>query len=249
MHVSDDLYTGNTNLGSLLGTSQGNPTMQIGAGPLGRVAFLNFVPTAISAVNLAAAQAPTSGTAMTLRSGVGSITAGTAPDGSGSTVYVLDSERAISLTSAGDLSAVNFLVTGFTKFGQRQTQLVTGPNATTVNSLKGFASILSIVPTATSATTVSVGVADVFTLPFRLVDINYMVSNKWASVLAQNAGTAVIGDTTSPATNLTGDPRGTYAPVGSASNGARRLTVCMHLDGTQCGVSATRANLIGVTPV
>ena len=68
------------------------------------------------------------------------------------------------------------------------------------------------------------------------------------NVLAQNAGTFVAGDTTNPATNLTGDPQGTFAPAGAASNGANRLVIAMHLIGTQCGVAATAANLLGVTP-
>ena len=72
---------------------------------------------------------------------------------------------------------------------------------------------------------------------------------KWAGVLAQNAGTFTAADTTSPATNATGDPRGTYAQSGAASNGTNRLVVCMHVDGTQCGSNATLVNAIGVTPV
>lgn len=247
MHVSDDLYTGNVNLGTLFQTSEGNPTMQIGAGPLGRVAFLNIVPLTLSANNLVTTTASTSGTALTLTAGTG-ITAGTAPDGSGSTVYVLDVERGVSFTSSGNLSALAFLVTGFNRYGARQSQLVTGPNASTVISTKGFKSILSVVPNGTSATTVTMGTADQFTFPFRLVDIGYIVSAKWASVLAQNAGAAVAGVTTDPATTTTGDPRGTFAQAGAASNGTRRLVICYHVDATQCGVNATYTSLVGVTP-
>lgn len=67
-------------------------------------------------------------------------------------------------------------------------------------------------------------------------------------MLAQNAGTLVVADQTSPATNLTGDPRGTFAPSGAASNGSNRLIIVQHVDGTQCSGTATRVNAIGVTP-
>lgn len=246
MHVSDDLYLGSVKLGSLFSASDANPTMQIGAGPLGRVAFMNLVPLALAANNLVTTAAPTSATAMTLTAGTG-ITTSIAPSGTGATVYVLDVNRAISITSAGDLSAVGFLVTGFDRYGVQMSQLVTGPNATTVNSTKAFKSILSVVPNATSATTCTIGTADVFGFQYRLVDVGYIVSAKWAGVLAQNAGSAVAGVTTDPATTTTGDVRGTFAQAGAASNGSRRLVICFHLDSTQCGSSATLTSLVGVT--
>lgn len=247
MHAQDDLYTGNVAIG-YLGTTRGeNPTAQMGIGPLGRLVFLNIVPLALAAANIAALQGNSSGTGLTLTAGTG-ITTALAPDGSGRTVYVLDCERCISLTSTSDLSGVNYTASGFDKFGQFLTCTRAGPNNNTVTTLKGFASVLSVVPNATNGAQVSVGTADIFTLPFRLIDIGYIVSNKWAGVLAANAGTAVIGDTTSPATASTGDPRGTYAPSGAASNGTRRLVIAMHVDGTQAGWDATRASAIGVTP-
>lgn len=250
MHVSDDLY-----LGGFLGT-QGftsfhtgaeNPTRQIGAGPMGRIVFLNIVPAALAVNNLALAAAWASGAPMTLQAGAG-ITLGTAPDGSGRTVYVLDVPRCISMTAAGNASTTTALVTGFDVYGRLMTQSMTGPNADTVNSTKAFASILSVVPAGTEANPVSVGTADIFGLPFCMTDAGYIISAKWANTLAQNAGTFVAADTTSPATSSTGDTRGTFAQTGAASNGADRLVVAMHLNGGQCGAQPTITNLIGVTP-
>ena len=266
MHVQDDIYTGPTGPnGSTFGFStngqiggsglspaqwpiDGNPTMQYGVGPLGRVTFLNIIPNAIASANLAALQASTAGVPLTLTVGAGILGTSPAPDLSGGTVYVLDSNRCISLTSLSNLSGVNFLVTGYDVYGRRQTQLVTGPNGNTVNTKKAFMAILSVVPQSTSALTVSVGVADIFGLPWRAVDAGYIISAKWANVLAPNAGTFTAGDLTSPATNLTGDPRGTFAPAGAASNGVNRLLICQHVDGTACGTNGTPVGAVGVSP-
>jgi hypothetical protein len=68
---------------------------------------------------------------------------------------------------------------------------------------------------------------------------------KWDNTLAQDAGTFVAADATSPATASTGDVRGTYVPSGS-SNGSKRLVVWMHLTAIQCGPNATRAGAAGV---
>lgn len=255
-HFSDDIY-----LGGFFGTQPfsqfvgggqpmlpaANPTMQVGAGPAGRVFFQNVAPATLAAANLAALQVVTSGTGLTLAAGAG-ITAGTAPDGSGRAIYFFDTPRCVSLTSTANLSAINFLVTGYDLYGRQQTQLVTGPNNATVNTLKAFAAVLSIVPTGTSASQISAGNSDVFGLPWLVADAGYIMP-KWANVLAQNAGTLVVADQTSPATNLTGDTRGTYAQSGAASNGSRRLVIWIHLIGNQVGASPLVTNLIGVTPV
>lgn len=249
-HFADDLY-----LGGFLGStgilpddqSDPNPTTNQGVGPMGRIVFRNLVPATLSTVNLAVAQALTANTPMTLTAGAG-ITLGTAPDGSGSPVYIFDSPRCVSLSSTSNLSGLTFLVTMFDEYLRKQTQLVTGPSNSTVTTLKAAKSILSIVPSATSASLLSAGNSDIFGLPFVMNDAGFIISAKWANVLAQNAGTLVVADATSPATNLTGDPRGTYAQSGAASNGSRRLVIAMHLTGGQCGANATVLNALGVTP-
>lgn len=249
MEVADDLFLGNFNgaQGALpVRQSSENPTAQVGAGPMGRIAFYDIVPKTVETANIAALQASTSGTALTLTAGTG-VTAQAAPDGSGATVYAFDVPRCVSLTSAADLATVNYLITGYDTFGRLTTDLLAGPNVNTVHTLKAFASVLSIVPQATNASTVSAGSADVFGLPWAITDAGYIVSNKWAGALAQDAGTLTVADTTSPATDATGDPRGTYAPS-SASNGTNRLVIGAHLTAAQCGSNPTVTALIGVTP-
>lgn len=245
----DDMFTGQVGPEGfcLAPTAGGNPTKQYGVGPLGRTVFLNIVPLALATANLAVLQAPTAQVPLVLAAGTG-LTLGTAPDGSGATVYEFDVPRCVSLTSAANLSGLTFLVTAYDEYGAKWTQLVTGPNNDTVTTKKAAASVLSIVPQGTSASTISAGTSDVFGLPFRCIDAGYVISAKWANTLAQNAGTLTAADQTSPATNLTGDPRGTFAQAGAASNGSNRLLICQHVDGSQCGPTSLRANAIGVTP-
>ena len=91
MQVQDDLYTGpvGPNGFCLQATGAENPTAQYGVGPLGRVVFRDITPLALGTANLAVLQAITNGVPMVLVAGTG-LTAGIAPDGSGSTVYVFD---------------------------------------------------------------------------------------------------------------------------------------------------------------
>lgn len=207
---------------------------------------------------MAALQAQTANVALTLAAGTGA-TAGTAPDGSGRAIIVFDVPRGVSLTSTANLSGSNFTVTGFDVYGRLQTAKRAGPNNNTVNTLKAFKSVLSVVSDTTSASTVSVGSSDVFGLPYFVPNGSYVQDCAWnattgnsgaangANNFSLDNGTLVRGDTTNPATSATGDPRGTYTPS-SASDGAHQLVVCLHLDGTQCGATATLANLLGVTP-
>ncbi len=253
-HFSDNLH-----LGGLL-VSDGilpikavaaNPTVQMGVGPLGRVFALDIVPLTVQTASLAALQAPTSGTPMVLGAGTG-LTSGPAPDGSGATVYFFDVPRAVSLTNTtNNLSGINFLVTGYDNYGRKTTQLMAGPNNNTVNSLKTFAAILSIVPQGTSAYTLSAGTSDIFGLSFYISDAGYCGSVKWNNTLAQDAGTLVLGDATNPATNATGDPRGTYKPSANASNGARRLVFLQIMAANQVGAEKdglTPQTILGVNP-
>lgn len=246
-HQSDDIYLGGfLPTGLYLGKTTAGERQQ-GVGPMGRIVFLNIVPLALAVANIAALQAPTANTALVLTATAG-ITTGRAPDGSGATVFQTDVPRAISLTSTANLSASTVTITGFDKYGRKQTQTLNGPNNNTVNTLKAFASVLSVVPAGTSASQISIGTADVFGLDFACQDVGYLINAGWNNTQADNAGTLTTADTTSPATSATGDTRGTFAQSGAASNGARRLVLSLHLDGTQCGPNATQLAVLGVTP-
>lgn len=233
---TDNLYLGQPNLAN-----------SGGAGPLGRIAFLNIVPLVLQLAGLVAFQNTVAATALTLVAGTG-VTAGLAPDGSQRTVYQLDVPRSVSLSSASNFSAMNFTITAFDAYGRLETNTIAGPNGNTVLSTKAFKSVLSIVPSATEAVnSVRAGYGDKFGLPFAIYDAGYLARVGWAGALAEDAGTFVAGDATDPATASTTDPRGTYVPT-SAADGARRLVIGMHLTEAQCGPSATMAAQIGIAP-
>lgn len=248
MNIPDDIYLGGflPSTGLLpVAASSADPTVNSGVGPMARILFRNIVPLTAQTANVAALQAFTASTALTKTAGTGA-TLGQAPDGSGRAVILFDVPRAVSLTSTANLSAISFTITGFDFYGRLQTQTRIGPNNNTVNTLKAFMSVLSVVPNTTSVSTVSVGSSDIFGLNYTAADAGYIMP-KWNNTLAQDAGTFVAADATSPATAATGDPRGTYVPS-SASDGSKRLVIWQHLIANQCGPNATVTGAIGVTP-
>lgn len=240
MQISDDLY-----LGPVYGPNSaqsGSSYMETGAGPMGRIIFANMAPVTLGATLLAAAQTTGGAANLTLTAGTGLTTT---VDATGTTRYVLDVPRNITFTSTGNISGVTFTVYGYDQYGQAMTENITGPNNTTVGGNKAFKSVYRIAASGAVGTNTSAGIGDKFGLSWALLDVGYVVSVKWASALANDAGTAVAADATSPATATTGDVRGTYAPS-SASNGSRRLVVGIHLTGAQCGPQATRISALGV---
>jgi hypothetical protein len=263
MNVQDGIFLGppsinvvGTNNQSVFGIRPGadDPTSQMGAGPAGRIFFLNITPATLNAANLAALQASTINVPLVLAAGAG-VTKIADPLGTGLQIFLLDVNRCVSLTSAANLSAVNYTLVGYDIYGRKQTSTIAGPNINTVIFPKAMLAVISITPSATNAGTVSAGTADKFGFQFAVPDASYIQSVKGNNTLASDAGTFVAADLTNPATAATGDPRGTYAPS-FASNGARRLTIGFHLDETQCGPFATMGpstanlyGLIGVTPV
>ncbi len=251
VQFGDDLYLGNFFAAQgldLFPTGLNNPTSQIGAGPMGRIAFYNIVPLALGAATLIASHAVVSGVALPLHAGTG-ITLGTAPDGSGVPVYIFDVPRCVSIADVTtDMGAITFTITGYDTYGRKQTDALAGPHDNTVTSLKAFKSIVSVIPNGASSTHVTGGTTDIFGLPFAITDAVYLVCVNWAETYVQDAGTFVAAVTTSPATPATGDTRGTYLPS-SAADGTKRLLIGMHLTAAQCGSNPTITALIGVTPV
>lgn len=94
---------------------------------------------------IAAAQAPASGTPLTIN---GTLAAGG--------VATMTAQQFIGLTSAGNLSAINFTITGTDDQGRVISQTIAGPNANTVNTTLNYRTVTSIVPNGTSATTLTV---------------------------------------------------------------------------------------------
>lgn len=71
--------------------------------------------------------------------------------------------RNVALRSASNLSAINFVITGYTQASMQTgtpvavSETLAGPNANAVFSANQYSIVLSIVPSATSANTVDIG--------------------------------------------------------------------------------------------
>lgn len=212
-----------------------------GFGPTGRLYIFDIVPLTLNASGYAASQSP-SAAALTLSAGTG-VTA--VVDAFGVTRYTADVPRGVTITSGGNDLGITFLVKGYDQYGSAMSQTVTGTNGGTATTLKAFMSVVSIQPSGAVASTVTAGTADLFGLPVCVIDAGYIGNIGWNNTLADNGGTFVVADQTSPATTLTGDVRGTYAQTGAASNGARRLVIEILLSEINIGVAQTVVGVLG----
>lgn len=249
MQISDQIYIGPVFAGGGQpdGVSIGPSPMSTGVGPLGQVYCYDIVPLTLQAAGLAVSANPGSGASFTLAAGTG-VTA--VVDATGTTRYVLDVPRCVTVTAAGANSAT-YLVTGYDVYGQRMTANLAAPSTSTTATTKAFKSIISVTNANTTATTngVTVGFNDKFGLPIRVTNAVFIINVKWNSTLAADAGTFVAADTTSPATAATTDVRGCYTPSAGASDGVKRLVVAVYVPGVACGPNATRVGAYGVTQV
>src|SRR5215472_14202469 len=102
---------------------------------------MSIVPLTKQAAGLAGSQTPGGAGALTLTAGTG-VTLGTI---AGTTAYILDVARSISVTTAGSESGVNLTITGWDWYLQPQTATLALPaSATTVNSTKTFKAISAL---------------------------------------------------------------------------------------------------------
>jgi hypothetical protein len=130
--------------------------------------------------------------------------------------------RGVSISGVSGGAGGTFTVAGIDIFGYPLTQLVTvAAGANTVNTLKTLKAVLSVTPNFSDAHNYSVGTADLFGFGI-LASYFGDVSVNWNSALITANVGFTAADTTSPATNATGDVRGTYATQ-SASDGTKRL--------------------------
>lgn len=103
---------------------------------------------------VALAQAPTSGVAFTLNP----TTYDTSNIAVSQVVYDNgNTQRSVSLTSTGNISAILFTVVGFNQQPTLVSQTITGPSNNTVYTSAIFSTVLSVTPNGSNATQVSVG--------------------------------------------------------------------------------------------
>jgi hypothetical protein len=140
--------------------------------------------------------------------------------------YALGSmlSRCVQITGVAAGVGGNFLVSGWDIYGYPMTQLITvAAGVNSVASLKAFKFIGSVVPQFTDAHNYDVGTTDTFGLPVAVSQFHEALIWWNNALITANTG-FTVADATSPATNLTGDVRGTYA-VQSASDGTKRLAL------------------------
>jgi hypothetical protein len=156
--------------------------------------------------------------------------------------------RAVSITSSASVSAITFTVNGYDAYGYPITQaLAGGGSATTVYTTKTFKWISSVTASATTSTTVSVGVSDIYGLPLYCGAVAYIVAYWNNSDCANSAtvlGTFVAGSALTTAG--AGDVRGTFNPSSIAvSNGTIKMQLWQSVAPANL---PTVAGLFGVTP-
>ena len=162
--------------------------------------------------------------------------------------------RNVRITTNADDTGGFYTVSGYDIYGYPLSQKVTGVSSGVAATTKAFKFVASIVPSGTiNSTAVTVGTGDVFSFPLRVNSVGF-VRIWWAGALAVaqttpfgTASAFVFADATNPATQVTGDTRGTiYLGTATPSNGTRVLQIYASLD-----VNAMTAvgGVFGVTQV
>jgi hypothetical protein len=126
-----------------------------------RVAFRKAL-TAASATNICLSQSGTAGTALLLN---------------GSTAGVLDTERRVLITSAGNDSSITFAISGLTDSGEPVGETLTGGNGAAVASVLDYKTVLSIIPSGNTASTVEAGTNTVGSTPWALYNAHLTPPN------------------------------------------------------------------------
>jgi len=119
-----------------------------------RMTVFEIVPLAKATNNIATNQTTSGAASLVLTAGAG-VTARVAPQGN--TVLDLDVTRAVTLTSAANLSAVTFTLTGIDEWGYNVVHALAGPNANTVVFPKCVKTVVSVTSSATVGSNISVG--------------------------------------------------------------------------------------------
>ncbi len=268
--VKDPLWRYREGGGALLATGYPNQVL----GYLSNEIFAaDFVPSAVSTTNIGAAHAPTANTKLTLVSAsgggitvlvapltvlnsqnvvpAGALQIDAAPSWFGFGTSGADQQwagaavgRCVSLTSSANLSGINFTLLGYDLYGFPFTSTIAGPNINTVNFPKAAKWVLSITPNGTSASTVSVGTSDTYEFPLKTSKFSQnTIFVDQTLITAPTGFTAAV--TTSPATALTGDVRGTYAWQGTTSDGTKAMAIYQRLGPTRLSTSPPALGMLG----
>ena len=124
----------------------------------------------------------------------------------------------ITLSSVANLFGINFLITGYQN-GVFISETLVGPNNTTVTSVNCFDTVTQIIPSATNASTVQVGVASIGYFPMILLNtakLNTSSISYALNIVAATASPATYQVFLSLKNNL---GLGKYDDLTSAANG------------------------------
>ena len=133
---------------------------------------------------------------------------------------IMDVPRNITalVTHSTSIVAMTVVITGTDVFGEAMTELMTvvaTGTSTAYNGLKAFKTVTSIAITATGdaeANTLNMGFGDVLGIPYVLTHESDVLGFYADTTEEKLASVFVAADATSPATNATGDVRGTVNP-------------------------------------
>jgi hypothetical protein len=140
-------------------------------------------------------------------SGAGNLTINGALADSGAVTF--DQPRQITVTGGSDESGKTFTVTGTDETGTAASEVITGPNATTVTSTGYFATISQIAVSAATAGAITVGSAATIAAPI------FRGRLRLRGLYAVNTGTA--GTITFRQTSATGAIKMQFNTVSSAN--------------------------------
>ncbi len=220
-----------------------------GVNGLGRGWMQSFVPSATAKL-ATTADIGTAGGAIPLAANGSSVVSTSLPNGS--SVLLLDSQRAISIVSTADLTAVTFTLTGYDNYGALLTATALGGTGGTGSNTSAFLKTVRAVSSVSASGTanpVTVQTDDIFGLNLALNDRGYLGS---AYFNGTSVSTVTTADQTSPATGATGDVRGKVTTgTAGTSNGTRRLIVTMFASDAQIAPNAASAGtaIYGVNQV
>lgn len=215
------------------------------------MSLLDMIPTPVSATLLAANQTTGAGAnyltlATTSLIGLTVLTsyAGKTTGLNNGPLLQLDSARNISITSTGDMSAVNFTVYGWDFYGIPMAEQITGPNTTTVYGKKAFYVVQGI-RTSNQGTNVSAGVGNTFGLPFFLKSANYLFPPMWNNTadLGSVAGVTSAALTANPITTQAIASGVVYVTVTSTAALKNGQLVTIAGATTTDGITAVQLNI------
>lgn len=115
-------------------------------------------------------------------------------------------QRVVSLTSAGNISGVNFTITGLDSRGVAVTQTLAGPNANTVETTQEYSVILTVTVNAAVGTGTSVGTGSTGTTRWWKNNMNIAPANLALYVAVTGTINVTVQDTPDDANDVTITP-------------------------------------------